>query len=39
LNTLGSLAMERHYNSISNQSEVIAHLELHIEVFKTFLIF
>jgi hypothetical protein len=31
-NTLGSTVTERHHNSTGNRSEVIAHIEHHIEV-------
>jgi hypothetical protein len=37
LNTLGSIAVERHHNSTGNRSVVIAHLELHIVVLQSLL--
>jgi hypothetical protein len=39
LNTLRSIAAERHHNSTGNQPGVITHLEHHIEVLQIFFSF
>jgi hypothetical protein len=39
LNTLDSIAVERHHNSTGNRSGVIACLEHHIEVLENFFSF
>jgi hypothetical protein len=38
-NTLESIAVERHHNSIGNQLGAITHLEHHIEVLQIFFSF
>jgi hypothetical protein len=36
-NTLGSIALKRHHNTIGNRPGAIAHLEHHIEVLQSLL--